>query len=431
MNLLMICYYYPPVSDVGSKRSVAFSKYFKKYGWNPLVLSVRNPDKHYCTVGSEKPPEGVHTEYSYSIVNPYWLSGKMNGALTKLLKLLKVKLTKNIFYEILCFPDHFIGWFPLASIKGFKMIRSNDIDVIYVSCRPKSAAIIGVLLKKLTKKPLVLDFRDPFITGIASYSKSSRTRISCEKWLEKKLLKQADLFFVTAEETRGAYLEAYPEFREKTFTIYNGFDPVPAQKNPEKKFDKFTIIYTGQYYDYGPNHEVYTELFFKALAYLKSINGISSDNFQFIFYGDEHNLIKDLSNKYEISDIVSARSRVPYEEILTSMTRSHLMLLRIVKLMISTKLFEGIPLNIPFLATIPHGEVEEIIRKYSPGSYIVTEEDTSLDVGNAIKDAMSRYRDGRMPNNLVEEFLSKFTRENMTLKLMKIVEENLIQGTRQ
>jgi len=28
--------YYPPLVDVGCKRSVAFSKYFKKHGWNPF-----------------------------------------------------------------------------------------------------------------------------------------------------------------------------------------------------------------------------------------------------------------------------------------------------------------------------------------------------------------------------------------------------------
>ena len=44
-NILMICYYFPPLTDVGSKRSIAYAKYFKKYGWNPVVLSVKNPDR--------------------------------------------------------------------------------------------------------------------------------------------------------------------------------------------------------------------------------------------------------------------------------------------------------------------------------------------------------------------------------------------------
>ena len=65
----MLCYYYPPLVDVGCKRSVAFSKYFKKHGWIPHVLSVKNPDRTFCSVGDDATPAGVHTEYSYSIIN--------------------------------------------------------------------------------------------------------------------------------------------------------------------------------------------------------------------------------------------------------------------------------------------------------------------------------------------------------------------------
>ena len=58
-NILMICYYYPPLADVGCKRSVAFATFFKKFGWSPYVLSVKNPDKAYCSLGNEKIPEGI------------------------------------------------------------------------------------------------------------------------------------------------------------------------------------------------------------------------------------------------------------------------------------------------------------------------------------------------------------------------------------
>jgi glycosyltransferase involved in cell wall biosynthesis len=423
----MICYYYPPITDVGSKRSVAFSKYFRKHGWNPFVLSVKNPDRTYCTVGKAAPPEGVPTEYSYSIINPYWLLGKMNGALARVLKLFGIQVTRNYFYDLICYPDHFLGWIPLTTLKGVRMIRKNNIDALYVSCTPFSGALVGVFLKMLTKKPLILDFRDPFVVGISTYADMSRIRRAVDRWFEKMFLKHAVLFFVTAEETRQEYIKEYPWIEDKTFTIYNGFDQVSPLDESRKKFDKFSIIYTGQFYTYGPNHQVYTDIFFKALAHLKSTGDISAENFQFQFFGDEYGLIKEIAGRYDIKDLVKAHPRVPYQEVLDSITRSHLMLLRIVKLMISTKLFEGIPLNVPFLATIPHGEVEEIIREYSPGSYIITEDDSYLDVTAAIKDAMVKYTNNQMPGNRVKEFLARFTRENLTRDFMKIVEERILK----
>jgi glycosyltransferase involved in cell wall biosynthesis len=431
MNILMICYYYPPLTDVGSKRSVAFSKYFRKHGWKPFVLSVKNPDRSYCSVGKDVPPEGVPTEYSYSVINPYWLLGKMNGALSRVLKLFGVDVTKNYFYDLVCYPDHFLGWIPLTTLKGIRIIREENIDAIYVSCTPFSGALVGMFLKKLTQKPLILDFRDPFAVGTSTYTSMSGIRRAANRWFEKMFLIYADLFFVTSEETRQAYIKEYPWIEGKTFTIYNGFDPVSPLDGTRKKFDKFSIIYTGQFYNYGPNHQVYTDIFFKALAHLKSAGDISSENFQFQFFGDEYRFIQEMADQFGIKDLVIAGSRVPYQEVLERISQSHLMLLRILKLMISTKLYEGIPLNIPFLATIPHGEVEEIIREYSPGSYIITEDDSFLDAAAAIKDAMAKYRSNQIPANHVEDFLARFTREDMTLKLMHIIENNFEQRTKQ
>lgn len=431
MNILMICYYYSPITDVGSKRSIAFSKYFKKYGWNPFVLSVKNPDRAYCSVGSDAPPEGVPAEYSYSVVNLYWMLGKMNGLLAKVLKLINIKVTTNYLYDLICYPDHFLGWIPLTTLKGAAMIRENDIDAIYVSCTPFSAALVGVFLKKLTKKPLILDFRDPFAVGISTYVYMSRIRKLGNRWFEKYFIKNADLLFVTSEETKQVYLKEYPEIETKIFTIYNGFDLVSPLKKSKQKYEKFSIIYTGQFYTFGLNHQIYTDMFFMALAHLKKTGEISSQNFQFLFFGEEYKLIENIANHYDVKDLVMARSRIPYQEILHNISSSHLMLLRIVKLMISTKLYEGIPLNVPFLATIPHGEVEAIIRKYSPGSYIVTEENTYQEVAIAIKNAMAKYRNAQMPENRVNDFLANFTRENMTLKLMQIIENKLMQRNTQ
>jgi glycosyltransferase involved in cell wall biosynthesis len=422
----MICYYYPPVADVGSKRSVAFSKYFRKHGWTPFVLSVKNPDRHYCSVGPDVPPEGISTRYSYSVVNLSWILGKMNGALSRVLKLVSIEVKSNYFHDFLCYPDRFMGWIPLTTFNGARMIRDHNIDVIYVSCSPFSGALVGVLLKKLTKRPLVLDFRDPFVTGVASHFTTSKVRKWILAWFERKFVQNTDLLLVTSEETRAEYVKAYPAIADKAFTIYNGFDPVVPLSQRTEKFEKFSVIYTGQFYRFGPNHQVYTDEYFKALAYLKARREISAETFQFLFFGDEHDYIEKTAVAHGVADLVVSRSRVPYQEVLQSISRSHLMLLRIVKLMISTKLFEGIPLNVPFLATIPHGEVEEIIRQYSPGSYVITEDGSYLDVAGAIRDAMNKYKLNQVPANHVEAFLARFAREKLTQQVMRIVKDSLM-----
>ena len=420
-NILMVCYYYPPLRDVGCKRSVAFSKYFKKHGWTPYVLSVKNPDKSYCALGNGRPREGVHTKYSYSLVNLTRVIGLTNSLLTRVLKLFGFTPKCNYIHTMFCIPDQFWGWIPLTTIKGKDLIRKTHIDLIYVSCTPMSSALIGVLLKLFTGKPLVIDFRDPFaIEYVFSILGVPEFRRRIDRSIQRFLLKMSDIFIVNNEETEEIYIKEYPEAKGKTFSVHNGFDSDFLIQTNGKKFAKFTVVYTGEFYWYA----LKSKFFFEALSLLKSAGKINSTNFQFIFHGEGNDEIERVARDNGIEDLVIASPRIPYKDVLNVLSKSHLQLLRIVKPMISTKLFEGIPLNVPFLATIPHGEVEGIIKEYSPSSYIVTE-DSAAKVADAILDAMAKYKGNEIQDNRIREFLNSFSRENLTLKLMNIIEQKL------
>lgn len=426
-NLLMVCYYYPPIIDVGSKRSIAFSKYLAKYGWTPYVLSVKNPDKAYCNVGRVFPPLNVRVTYAYSLINLYTFVGKINGLISRVLRWVNVKYNRNIVWELFCFPDHFIGWIPLAIIKGFKIIKKYNIDFIYVSCTPYSAAIIGIVLKKINKIPLIVDFRDAYTIELPARSRMFKFRQRMDEFLERKILNICDLFIVTTEETRSWYENKYPFVKFKIHAIHNGFDDSNIKEiSGIKKFPKFTIFYGGNLYI----NETFNE-FFEALKILSMQNKIEQNTFQFIYHGMEAKIVEKMAMEYGVQDLVITKQLVPYEENLLVIARSHLQLLRIVKPMISTKLFEGLALNTPFLATIPSGEVEHIIRRFSSASYIVKMDcdskstETISQISEAILDAMEKYKSDKITNNLVVEFLDEFSRENLTLKLISVINKNL------
>lgn len=396
----------------------------RKYSWEPIVLTVKNPDRTYCSVGYETGPSGIRVEYSRSIANVYKFLGKANGLVHRIANLFGTKLHRNYFLELFCIPDVFWGWIPLTAFRAKKLAEEYDVDAIYVSCSPWSSAIIGILVRKFTNKPLIIDFRDPYgldIPWLTYAMPVLRLRKTIDKWLMENVLNNTDLFVVTTEETRDLYCEQYPQVKEKICTIHNGFDTEFMSTSPQPvKFSKFTVIYTGEFYFYA----LKSEAFFEAISHLKRNGNINKENFQFLFYGDGKNQIEQLALKYKISDLVSANARIPYSDILHALRRSHLQLLRIVKPMISTKLFEGIPLNVPFLATIPHGEVEEIIKTYSPSSYIVTE-DSPPQIADAILDAIRKYENNEIKPNRVSEFLERFSREKLTLKLKTEIEKVL------
>ncbi len=416
----MICYYYPPLTDVGCKRSVAFAKYWKKAGWEPHVLSVKNPDKTYCSLGEAPTPEGVPVTYTYSLFNLYKFLGKVNGLCSRILGLVGIKLQHNYFYDIFCIPDLFIGWVLPGIISGLRTIKAKKIDIIYVSCSPFSAGIIGWWLKKITGIPLVIDYRDPFGLDISKFQKAAFNQIGFRKpvnrWIAGVILNASDLFTVTTEETRELYIEQFPRLKDKIHTVYNGFDHHLLTKiEEEEKFSKFTIIYTGNFY-----YEIEFDYFFEGLGLLKKEGRINPDNFQFLFYGGRIGRICDALSRYEVNDLIHIKSRIPYSEILVEIKRSHLQLLRIAQPMISTKLFEGIALNIPFLATVPKGEVERIVKKYSPSSCVVTN-CCSGAISSCIREVILRYGKRRIKDNFVNSFLETYSRKSQSQRILDLI----------
>jgi len=418
-KILMLCYYYPPLVDVGGKRSVAFAKYLNKHGWTPYVVSVRNPDRQYCSLGNEKPPDGVPTTYARSLLNLSWIFGKLNGLLFRILRFCGVKPEGNYFHFFSPVPDFFIGWIPGAIFEGYRIIKRQNIDYIYVSCTPQSSALAGMALKKLTGRPLIIDFRDPFYINLEKAYEEMQIpafRRKINRRLERSMIDAADIFIVNTEEVRQGYLRAYPDIERKIFTVYNGFDREAIPITKPNKFEKFTIAYGGNMYF----EMIRSNAFFEALAQLKREEIIRSDNFQFLYFGNGHGQVEQIAREFGIENLISSNPSISHEAMLDILVRAHVQLLRIVKPMISTKLFEGIALNIPFLATIPKGEVAEIIAEYSPSSRIVSAESPG-EIRKAILETITEYSNGSTKDNYVSDFLDDFSREEMTRRLEGII----------
>jgi glycosyltransferase involved in cell wall biosynthesis len=424
-NLLMICYYYPPLADVGCMRSVSFSNYWRKLGWKLHVLSVDNPDPSYCKVGNEPDPEGVDVYRTKSVFNVSQFFGRLNGLLCRIMKPFGLSPHRNYLYDIFCIPDIFMGWIPLTVIRALKIIKEKEIDAIYVSCSPFSSGFIGLILKMITKKPLFVDYRDQHGLDIGKYKNGlyyPRFRLSIDRKITEAILRQADVFTVTTEETKELYIEQYPFIAGRIHTIHNGFEGRYLEGLVStKKNEKFTVIYSGEFYPY-----IEYEYFFEALAILKQSGTIHADNFQFLYFDGKPDMFREMFDKYPVRDLVHFHSRISHEEILREIRKSHLHLLRIFQPMISTKMYEGIALDIPFLATIPTGEVERIIRKYSPSSRVVTDQ-CSRNVAERIKEAMVMYQGCEITSNRVESFLSRFSRSCLAEKLYGIYRDYLSQ----
>jgi glycosyltransferase involved in cell wall biosynthesis len=147
-------------------------------------------------------------------------------------------------------PDIFVFlWAPFALYSGLKAVTREDAKVIYSTGPPFSSHLIGVLLKKMTRRPLIVDFRDAWTSNPVRRMKTPAPRHPIEAVLEKFVIRNADVVLSTTEGITRDFRRRYGLGSEKKFiTLPNGFDREEfslPDKAEDRGLDKMRIVHTG------------------------------------------------------------------------------------------------------------------------------------------------------------------------------------------
>src|SRR5690554_4217322 len=131
---------------------------------------------------------------------------------------------KDFIYDLCYFPDQAGPWILPATRYGKKLVRKHNIDVIFATGSPWSGLITGYLISKATGKPLIVDFRDPWMDNPFHQSKG-RLLDSWASKLERKVVKHASAVSLNTPPLRDAFIARYPDIEaERFFVMPNGFD---------------------------------------------------------------------------------------------------------------------------------------------------------------------------------------------------------------
>lgn len=222
-RVLVVSHPFPPAGGGGVQRTVKLVKYLPGFGWEPEVLTVRQPAGLVtdATLLADIPREvRVHRT---------WTPEAKAGLLQRLPRLVHAAL----HYAVLI-PDPSLLWVPVALNRALQLQRARSFDAIYVTGNPFSSYLIGIMFKRLTGRPFVADIRDywsinPYIT--------QRRHAVWRNWVESRLehwtLKVADAVLVVSETMADDYRAAYPKYAAKIHVVYNGADtddfPSPAE----------------------------------------------------------------------------------------------------------------------------------------------------------------------------------------------------------
>lgn len=433
---LMIAYYFPPLSGVAAHRVFKFAKYLPRFGWQPIVLSVKKgvdvatepsllkdiPSEiriyrtscldftkfRYAVYGKMKPQTSQFEEESGT--------NERRHSIFFVLRWLYHVLEKNVLV-----PDEKIGWVPFALYRSMQIVRREDIDLIYTTGSPFSAHLLGLALKMLTGRPLVVDFRDPWTGNIFSPSRN-RVRETIEATMERRVLWMADRVIATTpvltRTLRGKSVGCKPE---KFITVTNGYDPEDFHEMTGVTDGKFVISHTGSFYGRRtPLH------FLQAVRELVTERKELRNVFQIHFFGHFGERNEQYLGEFGLQDIVHLKGHVSHQVSIRNLMQSHVLLLIIHSRgydNIPGKTFEYIRSGRPILALVPDGVTADVIRNTKTGVVIPPD-----DIGR-VKEWIMRFYEGHKRNRPAlqpdQNEIDKYNVERLSEKLSLIFQSCL------
>jgi len=369
-KVLIISYYWPPSGGGGVQRWVKMSKYFKEFGWEPIVFIPENPEYPIIDDSFNKDVKDIPV-IKGKIWEPSRLLRKLgakkeanlNSGFVSDEHSLKQKMAIAIRGNFFI-PDARKFWVTPSVKTLSQYLKANHIDAIVSTGPPHTAHMIALKLKAKFNIPWVADFRDPW-TNIDFYNELHLSSWADKKHrrLENKVLKSAD-HVVTIGITMGE--EMVELGARQVSVITNGFDVQSVSKDLDKMF---TLTHIGRL---GGSRN--PKLLWGVLAELVAENIEFAEQCKVQLIGNVDGEVKEAVIASGLTKQVEFGKNVSNQESLAIQGRSQVLLLLInntqnAKGILTGKFFEYISVSRPILAIGPlDGDAADILNETCSGN---------------------------------------------------------------
>ena len=417
-KFLLITYYFPPYGGGGVYRNLSFAKYLPAFGWEPIVIAPK-PKHHYWAFDYsllDEVPESVRV-FRTTSVEPFYLFSALDKlGLSKL---------RNAVNEYLFIPDDKIGWIPSTLMRAIAIAKSDDIKVIYTSSPPHSVHLTGYLLKKLTGKPWVADFRDQW-TFNPLYEPSCRAIDILNTFLEDRAYRVCDGITHVTHTDRFRISGKYDVPLDKIITIANGYDEVDfSGKSRHGHSDDFIISYFGSFYG---GREKTADNFLRGIELALRKDRWLSQKTKIVFCGNTHIDHKWLKHS-KMKEIIRVTHFKSHSKAIERMCMSSLLLLMLTHKdtnVITAKLYEYLASGKPILALVPDGEAKTILEKSGVGLF--ADPYNPVSIRDTVIDVFKERERGELVVKPNWQFINQFERKNLAKKLSSLF-DGLLRDT--
>lgn len=248
-KVLVITYYWPPAGGGGVQRTLKHCKYLPEFGWDVQPVVHKSTDKDAKDMSLVKDTSEINATCAHDIVSFASSLNSGSHSYTDISRNTTVSMTcqiisymKNFTRINFCIPDTKILWYRSAIKAAERVLKHENIDILYSTSPPYTAQLVALALKRKYGLPWVVDFRDPWVENVY-YNVTYRNPISVNinRRMESLVLSSADRIITVGENLR--YLLEQKTNRTVD-VIPNGYDSADFPAVGERS-QAFTIGYYG------------------------------------------------------------------------------------------------------------------------------------------------------------------------------------------
>lgn len=413
-NVLVIAYYFPPMGLSGVQRTLKFVKYLPQFGWQPTVLTV-TPTGYYAQDYTLL--EELH-KHHVEIIRVGSLDPNRLFRRKGVVKMPSEGWRKLFTFisDLFFIPDNKIGWKRKAVKKAVELMKNKKFDVIYATAPPFTDFLIGVELYKKFKKPLVIDYRDPWHEYPYKYYPTPFHKLWNYK-LEKKVLHSAIRILTTNRRTKELILKRFKFLRYNDVTILpHGYDPEDFVDDPKIRVDKskrMRFAHAGVFYaDRTPKH------FLQALKDIFVAKPQLKSEIELVLIGNLQDEYMKIIRSFGLEGNVTITGYLDHKHCVEYLKSSDVLWLTLNNDKQSPgKLYEYLGLRKPILACVPEGFVRQTLEE-AGASFIVDPIDVK-GIASAILQLYDLFKENKLPTP-DEEVVKKYDRVELTNELSKI-----------
>jgi glycosyltransferase involved in cell wall biosynthesis len=406
-NILFITYEFPPLRLGGVFRSLAFVKYLREFGINPVVVTL-DPKSYNEAFEEYAVDEGLGKEViEHADMELIPTSPQVSNAKSKL------KNFVDIFFSIRGQAGK--AWKPFVQERIGAIIDKYSPVAIYVTTPPISVIPVFKEIAEANKLPLVLDFRDAWSQWrLAPYA--TRLHYWLTLYHERKYLESAAAVIATSNQTLSDFKSLHSHVSaEKFHYIPNGYDADLAEWTPiVLNKEQYTIGYVGSFYynpeatgevfkpwwkkrghrmlQYVPDKQdwLYRSpyFFFKALHELFQAYPEWKTKIKVKFVGNVPGWLKSMIDEFSLQENIELLGRMNHKDALEFQRSVDALLITSAKRLqkpdysIAGKTFEYFQMQKPILGFVCEGSQKEILEQ--SGTTMICDPDNAAESARKI-----------------------------------------------